>query len=126
MSSCATRHSPNFSVTTDFACKGIYGSYQYSMPMVWNERKRERNMLAPPAGHGFDFADARDGFEWDTAMILPTYPSKRGGERWMAVGFLNGELVALIFSLLGTEAVSAISLRIASNRERKAYVSQTQ
>lgn len=39
----------------------------------------------------------------------------------MATGYLDGALVSLAFSLLGTEAISAISLRAASNRERKAY-----
>jgi uncharacterized DUF497 family protein len=93
------------------------------MLMVWDEPKRVRNLAAPPEGHGLDFADARDRFEWDTAMIVPSYPSKHGGQRSLAVGFLDDDLVALVFSLLGTEAVSAISLRPASNRERRAYVS---
>ena len=99
------------------------------MLMVWDEPKREKNRLAPPAGHGLDFADARDRFEWGTAMIAQTYASAasaRGGARYTAVGFLDRRLVSLTFSVLGTEAVSAISLRTASNRERKAYAQQCQ
>ncbi|GAB6842149.1 BrnT family toxin [Methylorubrum rhodinum] len=96
------------------------------MLMVWDEPKRERNRLAPPAGHGLDFVDARDRFEWDTAMILPAKASARGEERHMAVGFLDGQLVALVFAYHGTEAISAISLRRASNRERRDYAEQSQ
>ena len=68
-----------------------------------------------------DFADARDRFEWETAIVGPTYASKHGGARFIAIGFLDGEMVSLIFSPLGTEAISAISLRPASNKERRRY-----
>ncbi len=54
-------------------------------------------------------------------MVLATHPSRHGGERRVAIGFLDGELVTLVFAPLGTEAVSAISLRPASNKERKRY-----
>lgn len=91
------------------------------MLIVWDEPKRQRNLQAPPDGHGLDFADARDRFEWDTAMVWPTYPSRHGGGRFVAVGYLDGELVTLVFAPLGREAISAISLRTASNRERKRY-----
>ena len=87
------------------------------MLMTWDQPKRETNLKA----HGLDFADARDRFEWETALILPTYSSKHGGARFIATGFLDGAVVSLIFSLLGTEAISAISLRVASNKERKRY-----
>lgn len=89
--------------------------------MVWDEAKRARNLRPPPEGHGLDFADARDRFEWETAKIFPTYPSRTGRARFLAVGLLDGALVTLVFSPLGTEAVSAISLRIASRKERSAY-----
>ncbi len=68
-----------------------------------------------------DFADARDRFDWETALILSTYPSRLGGKRLVAIGFLDGAMVTLVFSRLGTEAVSAISLRTASNKERRRY-----
>ena len=92
--------------------------------MVWDEPKRERNRQAPPAGHGLDFADASDRFEWDTAAISESYSGRSGGARYIATGYLDGKLVTLAFSLLGTEAISAISLRTASNRERRAYAAQ--
>jgi uncharacterized protein len=95
------------------------------MLMVWDEPKRERNRQAPPVGHGLDFADARDRFEWDTAMIVPAKPGWNGEKRWMAIGFLDGKLTSLVFAYLGTEAISAISLRRASNGERRDYAKQS-
>ncbi|WP_144769079.1 BrnT family toxin [Methylobacterium dankookense] len=87
------------------------------MLMVWDEPKREANL----AKHGLDFADARERFEWQTALVEVTKPGRGGSARYLAVGFLDGQLVALVFGLLGTEAVSAISLRRASRAERSRY-----
>ncbi|MDV2988170.1 UNVERIFIED_CONTAM: BrnT family toxin [Methylobacteriaceae bacterium AG10] len=96
------------------------------MLMVWDPPKRAKNLLSPPDGHGRDFADARDRFEWGSAMVVPSHPGKDGNPRFLAIGVLDGDLVALVFAPLGTEAVSAISLRTASNRERRAYVAQSE
>ena len=89
--------------------------------MVWDESKRTRNLLPEPDGQGLDFADARDRFEWESAVILPTHGSRTGSPRLKAIGFLDDALVALVFMQLGTEAISAISLRPASRKERKIY-----
>jgi uncharacterized DUF497 family protein len=89
--------------------------------MVWDESKRQKNLKDPPEGHGLDFADARARFVWQTALVTESYASERGGRRFKAIGFLDSELVTLTFSLLGTEAISAISLRPASRKERTAY-----
>lgn len=86
------------------------------MAIVWDEPKRATNIER----HGLDFADARDRFEWDTAVIDSTYPG-RGGDRFKAIGWLDDRLVTLVFSPLGSEAVSLISLRPASRKERQRY-----
>ena len=91
------------------------------MMIVWDEVKRLANLRPEPDGHGMDFADARDRFEWDTAKIGPTHPGADGRERFLATGFLDEDLVSLVYSLLGVEAMSLISLRPASNKERKQY-----
>jgi uncharacterized DUF497 family protein len=83
-----------------------------------DEAKREQNLR----DHKFDFADARDRFEWETAVITPSHPADDGRARFKAIGVLDGRLVGLVFSALGTEAVSAISLRPANRSERKRYV----
>ena len=86
--------------------------------MEWDERKRARNV----ADHeGLDFVDARDRFEWETALIVGTHPGKDGRPRFQAIGLLDSDLVSLVFAALGTEAISAISLRRASRAERKSY-----
>lgn len=90
------------------------------MLMFWDEPKRKSNI----ENHGLDFADARDGFEWQTALVGGTYAGQDGRKRYVAIGFLDGALVTLVFSLLGTEAVSAISLRSASNKERRRYAQE--
>lgn len=87
------------------------------MEIVWDEPKRLTNI----EDHGLDFADARDRFDFRAAMIEGTYPSKDGRARFIAIGPLDGDLVTVVFSLLGTEALSIISLRPASKKERKRY-----
>ncbi|GJD34208.1 BrnT family toxin [Methylobacterium aerolatum] len=90
------------------------------MRMVWDDHKRAANILK----HGMDFADAADRFEWEGAMIAPAHADRFGAPRFMAVGWLEGRMVSLTFAPLGTEAIAAISLRTASNRERRAYAAQ--
>jgi uncharacterized DUF497 family protein len=84
---------------------------------VWDERKGARNL----SEHGLDFADAEALFDFDEAVITPTYPGSDGRARFKAIGYLGRRLVVLVFSTLGTEAVSLISLRPSSRRERKLY-----
>jgi hypothetical protein len=87
------------------------------MRYVWDEPKRLSNLRT----HRLDFADAEERFDWETAQIAPSYRGKRGEARFVAVGFLDDDLVALVFAPLGMEAVSFISLRPASRKERKRY-----
>ena len=88
------------------------------MLMVWDEPKRLSNLN----DHGLDFADASDRFEWQTAIVGDTYADPATEKpRFSAIGFLDGALVHLVFAPLGSEAVSAISLPTASNRERRRY-----
>ena len=84
------------------------------MKIVWDEPKRQVNL----ATHGLDLADA-EFFDWDTAMVVRGRSGAGGRARFRAIGWLGNELVTLVFSPLGTEAVSVISLRPASRSERK-------
>jgi uncharacterized protein len=81
------------------------------MRFVWDEPKRLSNL----AKHGLDFADIENGFDWANARITPAKD-----DRFKAVGTLNEGTVVVIFATLGTEALSIISLRSASQRERTA------
>jgi uncharacterized DUF497 family protein len=86
------------------------------MKIVWDEPKRQANIVT----HGLDLADA-ESFDWETAIVVPGHAGKDGRPRFRAIGRLGNELVTLVFSPLGTEAVSAISLRPASRAERKLH-----
>lgn len=91
------------------------------MRIEWDELKRARNLLPPPKGHSLDFEDARQRFAFDEAAIVPSYPGPDGRPRYIAIGWLDEHFVAAVFSPLGTEAISLISLRPANRRERRIY-----
>lgn len=79
------------------------------MLILWDEHKRLANLDK----HGLDFAWLGAEF-FENAVVVPV----RSG-RLMAVGHFAGRPVAVIFSRLGTEALSIISMRVASIRERR-------
>lgn len=82
------------------------------MKIVWDEPKRLSNIEL----HGLDFADAAE-FDWLSAIVRPSH-----SDRYRAIGLMGGRVVvALIFKPLGTEAISIVSLRLASKSERKMY-----
>lgn len=74
------------------------------MRVAWDEPKRRTNFET----HGLDLADA-ESFEWETAIVTPGHPGQENRPRFKAIGWLANELVALVFSPLGSEAVSVIS-----------------
>ena len=76
--------------------------------IVWDEPKRQTNL----AKHGLDFADLDEGFFLASLVI----PAKDG--RHMAIGRLGDGTIAVVFATLGTEGISVISMRPASERER--------
>lgn len=80
------------------------------MKIVWDEQKRQTNI----AKHGLDFA----ALSFEFFLSASVAPAKEG--RFLAVGELNGTLVvAVVFKALGSEALSIISMRHASRKERK-------
>jgi uncharacterized DUF497 family protein len=86
------------------------------MRIVWDEPKRQSNL----ATHGFDLADA-ESFEWDDALIVPGHSGRDERQRYKAIGWLGENFVTIVFSRLGTEAISIISMRAASRKERQHY-----
>lgn len=82
-----------------------------TIKIIWDEPKRQMNL----AKHGIDFAEITADFFIDALFI----PAK--SDRFMAIGVLNGKTIAVIFAPMGTEAVSVISARPASTKERKRY-----
>lgn len=81
------------------------------MQIVYDERKRRSNIEK----HGYDFADLTLSF-FDGALVAPA----RNG-RFKAISRFGGRLVAIVFSLLGREALAIISMRLVSRWERVTY-----
>ena len=82
------------------------------MRIVWDEPKRLANL----AKHGLDFADLSLEF------FLSARLERAQHERQLAIGEFDGTVViAVVFRPLGSEAISMISMRRASLRERSRY-----
>ncbi len=84
------------------------------MQIVWDEFKRQINFEK----HGLDFADLEVEF-FESAIIAP---AKSG--RLKALGAFGDGIIAVIIAVLGTEGISIISMRQASEPERTDYAEQ--
>lgn len=79
------------------------------MKIVWDEVKRQSNL----AKHGLDFASLAVEF-FEAAHV-----EAARNNRFLAIGELDGvAVVAVVFRPLGVEALSVISMRRASEKER--------
>ncbi|TPW27115.1 hypothetical protein FJU08_20835 [Martelella alba] len=79
------------------------------MQIIYDEAKRLTNIEK----HGLDFSELDIEF-FDRSKVAP---AKLG--RWLAIGEFKGEMViAVVFRPLGSEALSIISMRPASRKER--------
>lgn len=78
------------------------------MIIVWDEPKRHVNL----AKHSLDFAAITAEF-FATAVVRQ---AKSG--RFMAIGHVQNAPVSVVFTVLGSEGVSIISMRPASRYER--------
>ncbi|TDR87329.1 BrnT family toxin [Enterovirga rhinocerotis] len=89
------------------------------MIFVIDEPKRLANL----ARHHIDQNDVATDFDFDAALIVPTYPSRVTGRvRIMAIGPMAAHgIVVVVFSPLGSEAIGLVSVRPASTKERALY-----
>jgi uncharacterized protein len=78
------------------------------MQIVWDERKRQINLEK----HGLDFADLNTDF-FEHSLIID---GKKG--RLLAIGFFEGFGILVAHVRYGQEAISVISMRRASAKER--------
>ncbi len=87
--------------------------FVYTITMItYDEHKRLTNL----AKHGLDFADL--GYEFFATAIVV---SSRD-DRFLAIGEFQGQIViTVVFKPLGSEALSVISMRPASQKERDLY-----
>lgn len=81
--------------------------------ITWDEPKRLKNIET----HGWDFADLSLEFFGEAEI----FPSRDG--RFKAVGVLADTVISVVFRPLGTEALSVISMRHASRKERREWES---
>jgi hypothetical protein len=82
------------------------------MRILWDEIKRQENLRK----HRLDFAVLTS--DWILSAAIE--PAKRG--RWMATGKIGGIMViAVVFVPLGSEAISVISMRPASRKQRSSH-----
>ena len=82
------------------------------MKIIWDEPKRLANLDK----HGFDFADIGE-LDWANAIVEDSRLDASGRRRLKAIGYFRDGTAAVIFALLGTEAISIISFRPASDKE---------
>jgi len=83
------------------------------MKIVWDEPKRLANLDK----HGLDFADVIF-FDWHNA-IIDASQSKHRPPRFKAIGHFADGIAVVIYASLGTEAISIVSFRPASAKERR-------
>jgi uncharacterized DUF497 family protein len=83
--------------------------YRFLMRFLWDETKPQANLEK----HGLDFADVMF-FGWETCVISEAHTGRR-----KAIGRFRDGTAAVIYAMLGAEAVSIISFRPASLKERR-------
>ena len=86
------------------------------MIFEWDEEKNRSNIRK----HGFDFADAEEMFRGVLITRLDTRDNY-GEERWIGIGLIQGRVAFVAFSQPSPETIRILSLRKASQEERKEY-----
>jgi uncharacterized DUF497 family protein len=83
--------------------------------IVWDQPKR----LANIAKHRLDFASLTEEFFAEALVV-----SAKSG-RYLAIGEDVNGIISVVFVILGLEGISVISMRPASNKERRHYNAQS-
>jgi uncharacterized DUF497 family protein len=81
----------------------------------WDAKKAAANL----AKHGVTF-DAIHDFDWETCVEAEDDRFDYGEQRFVAIGWLNGELHTVTFTWRG-DIIRIISIRKADKRDRRAY-----
>ena len=85
------------------------------MQYEWDSDKATANL----AKHGVRF-DAIEGFDWETALIVPDARFDYGERRWQAFGMIASRVHMVAFTVRG-QTIRVISLRKANERETRRY-----
>lgn len=86
------------------------------MRFEWDEAKRHANI----AKHGVDFLDAPEMFE-GPMLVAPDTRMEYGESRQIGFGFIQGRLMAVVFTESDSDTVRIISIRKANQREEAQY-----
>jgi hypothetical protein len=86
------------------------------MKLEWDEAKNKQNVKK----HGLDFADAEEMFS-GVLLFWPDLRKDYGEDRWTGIGTIRGRTVVVAFTEREAEMIRVISLRKATQRERKQY-----
>ena len=89
------------------------------MRYEWDENKNNRN----EADHHIGF-EALERFEWATAVVNIDDREVYGELRETALGFIGERLHFLVYVTMDDDSIRAISLRRASNNEKRRYVDE--
>ena len=89
-----------------------------STTFEWNNAKAESNI----GKHGIAFEQAVLVWADPQLLVLPTTTDPE--PRWMALGKVNGLVLAVVFTHREPATIRLISARRASRKERAAYASQ--
>ncbi len=87
--------------------------------LEWDEGKRRSNLIK----HGVDFAGA-ERFNWDNAIEFLDDRGDYGEERWTAIGWIDDGIHVLTYTERD-QSLRVISLRKATNEERRRYAKET-
>lgn len=88
------------------------------MEFEWDEEKNEQNIRK----HGLDFADGTELFSRQFPfLVAPDEHEHHAEERWRGIGTIRGRVVVAVFVERQPDVIRFISLRRASQEERKAY-----
>lgn len=97
----------------------IDAPYDFQVRITWDPRKNERNRRE----RGLSFERVAD-FDFETALIVQDLRQNYGEVRYRALGWIEEELHALVFTFR-EDSIRVISLRRASRKERRDYVEKT-
>ena len=79
----------------------------------WDAKKRKSTLEK----HGIDFVDAKRIFDGRPVLYAPSH--RRGEQRWMAVGELNGLAISVVFTRREGKIRIITARRASKNEERR-------
>ena len=93
-----------------------YCIYNDDVRFIWDENKRRENL----AKHGIDFRDAWQLFDGPRLEFLDNREDY-SEDRCIGIGFIEGRVVAIVYTEPGEDTVRVISLRKATQNEREKF-----